>query len=149
MKEIVCVDGQKAKVDDDMYEVLKDYVWEVKPDGYAYTFVTKGWNDPPTHAMMHHCVIGHSLYNLVVDHIDRDRLNNQRDNLRHVTNRQNALNSARFDGKPHPEPKKPDDIHWVDRTNMYRGYTRLEDLPPIPEEQMRAALTGLYDPTTS
>ena len=147
MREIVCIDGQKAKVDDDMYEVLKDYEWRVSSDGYAYTFVTKGWENPTVHAMMHHCVIGRSLYNLVVDHIDRDRLNNLRENLRHATSRQNTLNSARFDGKPHPE--KQDDVHWADRTNIYQGYPRWwEGLPPITDEQMRDALTGLYDHTT-
>lgn len=83
-----------------MYEVLIPYTWQVTPTGYAYTYAVKKWGRICMFGMMHHCVIGRSVYPLVTDHINRDKLDNRRENLRQVTHRQNVLNSNHLDGKP-------------------------------------------------
>jgi len=46
---------------------------------------------------MHHMVIGKPPVGLITDHINRNGLDNQRENLQHVTRRTNALNSDRSD----------------------------------------------------
>lgn len=81
-----------AIVDDDVYELVKNYKWGVSLPGvtkkpYFYTRLPgdKG------HTSLHHMVIGKPPKGMVTDHIDRDTLNNRRSNLRHCTIRQNAM----------------------------------------------------------
>jgi hypothetical protein len=108
-------------VDDDMYEILNQYTWRVSRGGYAYTIATKSWANPTISAMMHHCVIGRSLYPLVTDHINRIKLDNRRENLRHITQQANRLNSKQFDGKGR-KPSHPSDLEFADRSQTYQSY---------------------------
>lgn len=142
MKEIICKNGERAKVDDDMYDVLSQYTWRVDESGYAYTFATNSWANPTIRAMMHHCVAGRSVYNLVTDHDNRDKLDNRRENLEHVTYSRNARNNGKQHKTPAPEPGP---LVWVDRRNTYQPYKTWDDLPPISDERMRAGVEGLYD----
>ena len=57
--------------------------WAVKVDGYVYTMQRVIWM----------WVYGEDPQELMVDHIDRDSLNNKLDNLRLVTRAQNRENS--------------------------------------------------------
>lgn len=45
---------------------------------------------------LHHLIIGHPPKNKVVDHINRDRLDNRRENLRFVSQHINSLNTGMF-----------------------------------------------------
>lgn len=95
MKEIKVGQNHKAKVDDEVYEQLSGLGSWYYENGYA---VTGRW---PTKTWMHHVVLPRPNGNLLeIDHIDRDRLNNQRNNLRYSTHRENILNSKiRTDNK--------------------------------------------------
>lgn len=46
---------------------------------------------------LHHNIVGKPPKGLVTDHINRDRLDNRRENLRFITNAENIRNSDRFD----------------------------------------------------
>jgi uncharacterized protein YxeA len=48
---------------------------------------------------LHHFVIGQPPEGYVTDHVDRNKLNNTRENLRHVTVSQNAINTSSKNGK--------------------------------------------------
>ena len=48
---------------------------------------------------MHKVILGEFLESLCCDHIDRNKLNNQRSNLRIVTRQQNMINRAKTHGK--------------------------------------------------
>ena len=74
--------------------LLDNYTWRVNFYGYAGTNLP---GKPQKHVYLHHCIIGRPLGGLVVDHIDRNTLNNSRNNLRYVTRSQNTLNSERSD----------------------------------------------------
>lgn len=97
MKKISCSNGKKAIVDDEMFDLLSGYKWYVL-DGYAMRKEKtrgKGILIP-----MHHLVSGRPESGYVSDHINGDRLDNRRENLRFCTLSQNSMNrGARNDNK--------------------------------------------------
>lgn len=76
-------------IDDADYTEVNKYKWRFGDGGYAIT----GQRKNHTHMAMHHLIIGRPD-DLEVDHIDKDKLNNQRHNLRFVTHAQNATNRS-------------------------------------------------------
>lgn len=72
-------------VDSDMAEILKDYKW-CMCNGYVGTTIENKI------VRLHHFVIGSPLNNLEVDHINGNKLDNRRENLRLVTKSQNQMN---------------------------------------------------------
>jgi len=90
MKEISLTQGKIALVDDEDYEWVSQFKWCVsKPRNFFYAVSRiKG-----KLLFMHRVIMKDKLKeNFVVDHIDHDGLNNQRSNLRIVTNQENLMN---------------------------------------------------------
>lgn len=73
-------EGKYAKVDDEDYDFLSQLNWYVN-DGYVKTYYQG------KHVKMHQLIVG-SHY----DHENQDKLDNQRENLRPCTQRQNNAN---------------------------------------------------------
>lgn len=73
-------------VDPEFIPILKNYQWRINSKGYAVT----GGQD-----LMHHFIIGFPLNKNEGDHKNRNRLDNQKDNLRIVTKRINVHNSGK------------------------------------------------------
>ncbi len=93
MKTIQLTQGFETLVDDDVYEWASSRKWcTAKMRGVPYA-VRKGPNG--NNIYLHREILQGTKF---VDHIDRDTLNNQRDNLRLVTRSQNKLNA-----KPYPK----------------------------------------------
>jgi len=80
----------KVKINPADTDIVGKYRWYMK-DGYAITSIQY------KRVKMHHLIMGKPSKDREIDHIDRDRLNNRRDNLRFVTHAQNQKN--RRDGK--------------------------------------------------
>lgn len=79
-----------AKVDDADHETLSARRWYRSPNGYAVS--TTGRNVKlPMHRAVYERTHG-VLPDYAVDHIDRDKLNNQRSSLRAATPTENVLN---------------------------------------------------------
>ena len=99
MKEIKIKEGIFAKVDDEDYDFLNSFNWYLTSSGYAYRQVRIGkrqYNKRRNIFMSKvilNCPVG-----FVVDHKDRDRLNNQRYNLRIATEEQNNRNKGKVKG---------------------------------------------------
>lgn len=87
MKEIQLTKGKVALVDDEDYEYLMQNSWCYQNPGYAARRRNK------TIQLMHR-IIMKAKKGEQVDHIDGNRLNNQRDNLRLVNNSQNSMNRS-------------------------------------------------------
>lgn len=85
MPQIITRCGHAVNVDDCDYESLSRWVWLVTQDGYARAFIEKR----PQY--MHRLILG-AMKGQVVDHRDRDRLNNSRANIRIATPLVNTLN---------------------------------------------------------
>jgi hypothetical protein len=84
-RDLQLTQGKIAVVDDGDYEWLRLFKWRYTSGGYAVTTVGD------TLLRMHRVLLFAPHY-FQVDHIDGDRLNNQRSNLRLCTRKQNSAN---------------------------------------------------------
>lgn len=121
MKEIVLSNGMVALVDDEDYERLVLKNWSCLPNNstvYAYRHIYQdGLNYV---SLMHVEVIGKRV-GFVVDHIDRNGLNNQRTNLRHATYSQNRANSIAVKGV-----SKYKGVTWDEPNQKWRAKIRYD-----------------------
>lgn len=97
MKEIKLTQGKVALVDDSTFEELSKFKWWAKKinDELYYAVRTewiKGSGGKSRKIYMHRHILGVTQSNQLVDHIDRNGLNNQLANLRHCLNK--SLNNA-------------------------------------------------------
>lgn len=87
-----------AIVDAEDYEMLSKYKWSYHRSGYAsrnvYSHMLGGKEKTKTIFM--HRVINKTPKDLVTDHINGDKLDNRKSNLRSVTRSQNAANLMRM-----------------------------------------------------
>lgn len=107
MKEIVLTQGKVALVDDDNYHELSKFKWYAKRHRRTF-YAVRNIRIYPGYGgqrclWMHRVILGDIKPPLQTDHIDGDGLNNQRSNLRIVTNRENMQNlhiskTSRFPG---------------------------------------------------
>src|SRR5688572_29928849 len=77
-------------VDEDFQTLLSRYSWGLDSDGYPKAKVDG------IHMRLHRLVIGKAPTGMVIDHINQNKLDNRRSNLRFSTFRENALNSIRI-----------------------------------------------------
>lgn len=73
----------KVKIDKDDYEKVKKFKWSINSQGYAQN------ND--NREKLHVYLMGRKS-GLVIDHINRDKLDNRKSNLRHVPLSVNSFN---------------------------------------------------------
>jgi hypothetical protein len=96
MKEIPITQGYVALVDDEDFDMLSKYSWNIHPHGYTFYARTSvscgvGLNRQKT-IRMHRLILGCSA-EVKVDHRDGNGLNNTRKNLRYATYAQNNRNA--------------------------------------------------------
>ncbi|MGL5719901.1 MAG: HNH endonuclease signature motif containing protein [Alphaproteobacteria bacterium] len=94
MKKIYTAKGESIDVDDDLYESLNKFKWHIH-QGYACRSAKV--ENGSRKIRMHREVLGlgwgkQGSNAKVVDHIDRNKLNNTRENLRIVTKQENEWN---------------------------------------------------------
>lgn len=95
MKEIPLTKGKFAVVDDEDFSRLSRWKWHYGKRGYAARTVEIGYfqgKRKQTQILMHREVI-EVPNNMFVDHINGDKLDNQKTNLRIVNTQQNNWNS--------------------------------------------------------
>lgn len=128
MKLLPLTSGGHALVDDADYEALARYRWRQRRDGYV---VRSDRSIPSRQRRLHQDLAGPGEG--YVDHIDRNKLNNQRGNLRRVTVRQNATNrspqgASRFKGVTrHKRAGKWQTAITVDGAFRYLGLRETEE----------------------
>ena len=93
MKEIQLTQGKVALVDDDMYEYLNQWKWYANNmNGKFYAIRNHRENKgKQIKIAMHRLIIKPDKY-MLIDHLDGNSLNNQKNNLRICTNSQNLMN---------------------------------------------------------
>lgn len=94
MKKILLTQGQIALIDDQDLELINQYKWcahfKPKKNGGIYTAV----HSSKSKTILMHRLIMNAKEKTIVDHIDRNPLNNQRSNLRFANNISNAGNQG-------------------------------------------------------
>ena len=93
MKEIQLTQGKVALVDDDMYEYLNQWKWQVNKNGNKFYAVTS-WliNGKYRTINMHRLITNNKNTKMHTDHINGDGLDNRKINLRICTTSQNSMN---------------------------------------------------------
>lgn len=91
MKRISLTKGAVTVVDDEDYDFLSRWRWKLHPQGYA---CRSTWVDGRYVTVLMHRVIAQTPPHLQTDHINRDRLDNRRANLRNVTGSVNTMNQG-------------------------------------------------------
>jgi hypothetical protein len=122
MKTIKLSQGMVALVDDEDYEKLIIHKWFVSKNNsgkiyYAHRRAKKADKRNTQQIAMHREIIG-DKEGFIIDHINRNGLDNRKENLRHVTHSQNRMNkdliankTSRFAG-----------VAWSTSKNKWRSY---------------------------
>ena len=97
MRVIYTKTKQEIYVCDADYHLFKFMKWNIDSCGYARSYVHVK-NRGTITILMHHLIMGKKP-NLVVDHINQNKTDNRRCNLRFTTRSQNAINSNKKIGK--------------------------------------------------
>lgn len=112
MKEIMLTQGKKTIVDDEDYQHLKKWKWHLGASGYACRSIKK----PKPGRVIMHRVINNTPEGFETDHINGDKLDNRRKNLRTVTSQQNKWNS-----RAHNRSKSGiKGVSWYDKDKRWR-----------------------------
>lgn len=100
MKEITLTQGKVALVDDEDFDYLNQWKWNVNKSRNTYyaqrlsrRYIKDGKVKRDNISM--HRLIMMPPHNLLVDHINHNGLDNRKDNLRIVTNRENCQNKIK------------------------------------------------------
>lgn len=79
--------GELFKIDADDYLIVKDYCWCINSSGYLVA-----WDSSTKKLKYLHRLIMGPNFGLVIDHMNGDKLDNRKKNLRICTQRENSMN---------------------------------------------------------
>jgi len=119
METITLPSGHEVLLDKEDYERLKGFRYYLHKKGYAYRFTSNKKGKKAVY--MHHDVIG-KQEGKVVDHINRNKLDNRKSNLRHITNRQNLMNIEKTRKKSTSSVYKG--VCWVEGSKAWKATVR-------------------------
>jgi len=88
-REIILKSGDRVKVDVEDYNYLSRWKWKLHPQGYA---ARTSWRDGKWVTVLMHRLINNTLDGLETDHINNEKLDNRKCNLRSVTRSVNEHN---------------------------------------------------------
>lgn len=114
MKKISLTKGKYALVDDEDFDELSKYSW-CSPGRYAERGTFK--NGIHKGILMHRQIMG-AKKGQEIDHIDRNRLNNQKSNLRFCTRSENVINAGML--KNNVSGVKG--VHWSNWHKLWMAY---------------------------
>jgi hypothetical protein len=92
MKEIKLHNGMITRVSDDDFEQVNRFKWSARKNGNTWYVLRRDHSVSGDHRLGMHRQIMSAGTGQIVDHIDGDGLNNQRENLRFCTKAENAKN---------------------------------------------------------
>lgn len=98
MKEIKLTQGQVALVDDEDYDYLNQWKWELstKSNKMIRYVIRRLYDENRKRLVIRmHRVIMNTPENLVVDHINHNPLDNRKSNLRNCTSKENSRNKTK------------------------------------------------------
>lgn|SRR5699024_5424629 len=119
MRKIKLTKGKYAIVDKDVYEEINKYNWYCSYQGYACRKTPKKDRDKgkPSVIFMHRFILNHDGSE-DVDHINNDRLDNRRENLRICERSDNLRNQQ----KSQNSSSKYKGVCWQRRDKKWQAY---------------------------
>lgn len=109
-----------ALVDDEDYEEISRFRWRYS---LGYAIRNRRVGEPGTSRYVHmHRQIGKPSAGMEMDHINRNRLDNRRENLRIVSRKQNARNLSRFRVNTSGTPG----VAWHGQIHRWRAYITVD-----------------------
>ena len=117
MKEIPLTQGKFALVDDEDFEWLNQWKWSYHKIGYAKRniYLGGGRKAPKYQTIKMHRLILGTPTDKDTDHINRDQLDNRRENLRVCTRTQNQYNRGTWGVSPFRG------VSWFKETEKWRA----------------------------
>lgn len=128
MHSIALNRGLHVLVDDDDYEWLSVYQWTASWAGQGWYAVRNTKRQGKWYGLYMHRAIMDEPVGVQVDHINRNRLDNRRANLRLATARQNHANkekAATYGGKPVSSKHKG--VYWNAQRNLWQVSIKAPD----------------------
>lgn len=86
MKEVILTNGMISLVDDEDFGMINKFRWYVDSSGYAVKTINKDRDRM-------HRIIMEKPVGLIIDHINGNKLDNRKENLRLCSNKENIRNS--------------------------------------------------------
>jgi len=97
MKKIPLTKGKFAIVDDEDFEFLNQWKWHFSDAGYAHRsqYIRKGVGKYTSKIIRMHRIVNDTPEGLFTDHINQDKLDNRKSNLRVAGKSLNGLNRGK------------------------------------------------------
>ena len=114
--EIKLSRGKVSLIDDEDFDLVAEYGWRANQnqDGRWYAMA---WDSYPNFILMHRLIMNPAP-GMIVDHLDNDGLNNQRENLRVCTYSENVQRSGR---KRQGSTSNFKGVHWESARNKWKA----------------------------
>lgn len=95
MKKLMLSKGKYALIDDEDYAFLNNFNWKYHTaSGYAYRNKSKGRDGQRGGIIFMHRTINNTPKGMEVDHINRDKLDNRKENMRNCFRVHNSRNRS-------------------------------------------------------
>lgn len=117
MKEIQLTRDKSAIVDDEDYEFLMQWKWQDNGHGYAVRTCRKNGK----RKIWMHRILNKTPDGMHTDHINGDKLDNRKQNLRTVNRAQNGMNRLSYSGSS----SKYKGVSWHKRNNSWSASIRV------------------------
>lgn len=129
MRYIELTNGGRTLVDDEDFDELSKINWQHDTHGYAAHGILR--DGKHIYQKMHYFIL-EQKEGLQVDHINRDRLDNRRANLRYATRSQNTANAIRPNSHGYRGVRK-DCNTWTASAQMHGKRTYVRGLKTLEE----------------
>jgi len=119
MQKIELIHNKFAIVDDEDFEYLNQFKWYLSDSGYAMRsiYIKLGIGKYTSKQIRMHRFINNTPKGFETDHINRNKLDNRRNNLRSVTKSQNKMNV----GLNKNNKSGVKGVYWDKFTNKWRA----------------------------
>lgn len=117
-KEIRLTQGKVALVNSEDYDFINKWKWRFNSRGYAIRSETI--NGIKKYILMHR-IINNTEDGLDTDHINRNKLDNRRNNLRSATRQQNQMNKPSVNGT-----SKYKGVSWNKRDEVWHSRIKID-----------------------
>ena len=116
--------GSTVRFDIEDYDIVSKFAWYKSPQGYVIA-KTKGKRHDRRCITMHGVVMMRPD-GVIIDHINRDRTDNRKNNLRYCSHSQNNMNAGKKKARNGLPQSKYRGVSWSSRINKWQVVVRID-----------------------